>query len=110
MARPFGLVAGLGIGAGIFYYRSLVAAHLARNLSADLLLIHADVRQVMRLATARETRELARYLTGLLTRLAKGGAEIATIPAFAPSDLRSRIGNHVSSSPGRYPRRHYQRS
>jgi hypothetical protein len=30
----FGLVAGLGAGAGIFYYRTLVEAHLARGLSA----------------------------------------------------------------------------
>lgn len=81
---PFGLVAGLGVGAGIFYYRSLVNAHLARGLSPNILMVHADVRRVMGHAAARETRELASYLTGLLLQLSRGGAQIATIPAFAP--------------------------
>jgi aspartate racemase len=79
-----GLVAGLGVGAGIFYYRSLVQAHLARGLSPCILMVHADVRKVMSLAAARETRQLADYLVGLLHQLAGGGAEIATIPAFSP--------------------------
>jgi aspartate racemase len=80
----FGLVAGLGVGAGIFYYRSLVKAHVARGLSPSILTVHADVRRVMGHAAAREVPELASYLTGLLRQLAGGGAEIATIPAFAP--------------------------
>lgn len=79
-----GLVAGLGVGAGIFYYRTLVQTHLARGLSPRILMIHADVRKVMGLAAARETRQLADYLAGLLRQLAGGGAEIATIPAFSP--------------------------
>lgn len=79
-----GLVAGLGVGAGIFYYRALVNAHLARGLSPRILMAHADVRKVMGLAAARETRQLADYLAGLLHQLAGGGAQIATIPAFAP--------------------------
>src|SRR5215469_10522514 len=82
-APTFGLVAGLGVGAGVFYYRSLISAHLARGLSPSLLMVHADVRRVMGLAAAREAQELAEYLTGLLQRLANGGAKIGTIPAFA---------------------------
>src|ERR1700722_18788090 len=80
----FGLVAGLGMGAGIFYYRSLVKAHLNQGLSPNILMVHADVRRVMAHAAARETRELAAYLTGLLGELARGGAQIGTIPAFSP--------------------------
>jgi aspartate racemase len=82
--RTCGLVAGLGVGAGIFYYRSLVNAHLARNLSPRLLMVHADVRRVMSLAAARQTQELATYLTELLRQLAGGGAQSAIIPAFSP--------------------------
>ena len=82
--RTFGLVAGLGVGGGIFYYKALVDAHLSRGLSPRILLVHADVRRVLRYAAARETRELATYLTGLLSQLAGGGAQIASIPAFAP--------------------------
>lgn len=47
-------------------------------------MVHADVRRVMRLAQERRARELAEYLAGLLQRLADGGAELATIPAFSP--------------------------
>ena len=82
--KTLGLVAGLGVGAGVFYYRSLVEAHLAQGLSARLVMIHADVRHVMGLAEGRETRKLAEYLAGLLKQLAAGGADIATIPAFSP--------------------------
>src|SRR5262249_51173673 len=79
-----GLVAGLGMGAGIFYYRSLVSGHLARGLSPRILMVHADVRRVMAHAAARETRLLATYLAGLLHQLTEGGAQIGTIPAFTP--------------------------
>lgn len=82
--KRFGLVAGLGVGAGIFYYKSLVEAYLARGLSPSLLMVHADVRKVMGLADARKAQELAEYLCGLLQQLADGGAELATIPAFSP--------------------------
>lgn len=82
--RTFGLVAGLGVGAAMFYYKSLVDAHLVRGLIPRLLLVHADVRRVISLAAARETNQLAGYLAGLLQQLALGGAEIASIPAFSP--------------------------
>jgi aspartate racemase len=72
------------MGAGIFYYKSLVDAHLARGVSPSLLMVHADVRKVMRLAQERKARELAEYLSGLLQHLADGGAALATIPAFSP--------------------------
>jgi len=49
----FGIVAGLGMGAGIFYYRSLVNAQLARGLSPRILMVHADVRRVMAHAARR---------------------------------------------------------
>lgn len=79
-----GLVAGLGVGAGVFYYRTLVNAHLELGLSPRILMVHADVRKVMDLAALRAAPQLADYLAGLLRQLATGGAEIATIPAFSP--------------------------
>jgi aspartate racemase len=82
--RTFGLVAGLGVGAGIFYYRELVEAHLALGLSPRIVMVHADVRRVMNHAAAREADQLANYLAALLGQLARGGAELATIPAFSP--------------------------
>ena len=82
--RTLGLVAGLGIGAGIFYYRSLVNACLASGITPQILMVHADVRRVMSQAGALKKQELAQYLTGLLRQLAAGGAQLATIPAFSP--------------------------
>jgi aspartate racemase len=82
--QKFGLVMGLGMGGAIFYYRSLVEEHRTLGLSAHLFMVHADVRRVLGLATAHETRELALYLADLVQRLAAGGAKLATVPAFAP--------------------------
>jgi aspartate racemase len=89
--RTFGLVAGLGVGAGIFYYKALVDAHLALGLSPRILMVHADVRRVMNHAAAREADQLAQYLAGLLGQLARGGAEIAAIPAFSPQVCASEL-------------------
>ena len=83
-SRPFGLVAGLGVGAGIFYYKSIVEILLSRGVSASLTMVHADVRRVMAQAAAREVEELAGYLAGLISQLERAGARMATIPAFAP--------------------------
>lgn len=91
--RPFGLVSGLGVGAGIFYYKTLVDAHLARGLSPHLLMVHADVRYVLARAAAGEAMELAEYLGGLLQQLARGGAEIASIPAFTPQICAAELAS-----------------
>jgi len=89
--RTFGLVAGLGVGAGIFYYRALVQAHLALGHSARLVMVHGDVRRVLALVAAKEADELAEYLAGLLHQLAAAGAEIAAIPAFSPHVCASQL-------------------
>jgi aspartate racemase len=91
--RPFGLVAGLGMGAGIFYYKALVEGSLARGLTLRLLMVHADVRYVISRAAARATQELAEYLAGLLQQLAQGGAEIASIPAFTPQICAAELAS-----------------
>jgi aspartate racemase len=83
-STKLGLVAGLGVGASVFYYRSLVDALVARKFEPQLVMVHADVRRVMDLAEARDARTLAAYLADLLDQLASAGAEVATIPAFSP--------------------------
>ena len=90
-APTFGLVSGLGVGAGIFYYKALVDGHLARGLTPRLLMVHADARYVVAQAAAQNRMELAEYLAGLLKQLALGGAEIATIPAFSPQVCVSEL-------------------
>ena len=83
-STPLGIIAGLGVGAGMFFYRAIVSAHLAREQSAQLIMVHADVNRVLSLANERQTQQLADYLMGLLEQLANGGAQLATIPALAP--------------------------
>lgn len=63
MCRPFGLAAGLGVGPGIVYDRSLVKAHLVRGLSSSILMVHEDVRFVKRQAS-----ELLQYFESVQRR------------------------------------------
>jgi aspartate racemase len=89
--RTFGLVAGLGVGAGIFYYKALVEAHLDLGLSARLVMVHADVRRVLAHVAAHEVNGLATYLAELLSQLVAAGAKIATIPAFSPQVCAAQL-------------------
>lgn len=82
--KRLGLVAGLGVGAGILYYRALVNAHLKRGLTLQIAMVHADVRLVVELAQAGQRQALAEYLTGYLRQLKGAGAQVATVPAFVP--------------------------
>ncbi|MGZ3553920.1 MAG: hypothetical protein ACXWNK_18000 [Vulcanimicrobiaceae bacterium] len=46
--RPtLGLIGGLGLGAGIYYYRQLVNEFEERGEALRLLFAHADVRRVL---------------------------------------------------------------
>ena len=79
-----GLIGGLGLGAGIYYYRELVKATAARGQPLSMLLTHADVRKVLGHIGAGETAELAAYLRDLIEPLGSAGCDIAVIPAVAP--------------------------
>ncbi len=79
-----GLVGGLGIGAGIHYYRELAAAHAARSLPFELALVHADLATVARMFGDADRAGLARYLAGILRQLKAAGATVGVIPAVTP--------------------------
>ncbi len=89
--KKLGLVTGLGVGAGIFYYKELVAAHQALGLNPKIVMVHADERKVRAHAANRELKELAHYLAALMKQLKDGGAEIACIPAFAPQVCEAEL-------------------
>jgi aspartate racemase len=89
--KTLGLVTGLGMGAGIFYYQKLVEAHRAMGLTFQIIMTHADAQKVTGLSSRRESHELALYLAGLLEQLRKGGADIGCIPAFAPSICETEL-------------------
>lgn len=82
--KALGLIGGLGVRAGIYYYEKLVDAHEQRNLALRLFLAHAEIRRCMGHVEAGETRELAQYLTGLVQSLHRAGAQVAVIPAVTP--------------------------
>ena len=80
--RCIGLIGGLGPGATTHYYQALLRAHAARQTRPDLVIVHADVGEVLGLAGQGDLAGLARYLAGFIERLEKAGAEVAAIPAI----------------------------
>jgi aspartate racemase len=56
-----------------------------------MVMIHADVNQVLRHAGAGEIDALAQYLAALVGRLKDAGAEIAAIPAVTPHICEPRL-------------------
>ena len=82
--RCLGLIGGLGPGATVHYYRELIAAHERRARIPRLLIAHADVQRVYTEVTAKNFDGLARYLAGIVTQLAAGGAEVTAIVAATP--------------------------
>ena len=83
-ARCLGLVGGLGVGATVHYYRELAKAHAARGSVLDIVMVHADMAQVLNDAAAGNTAELASYLAELIARMERAGAQMAAIPAVTP--------------------------
>ena len=68
-----GLIGGIGPAATEFYYRGLVAAHEATGAVIDLTIVHADVRDLVRNATAGDAAAQAEIYSDLTDRL-KGAA------------------------------------
>lgn len=93
-AHCLGLIGGLGVGAAVHYYRSLAKAHERRQLPMHLLMVHADLNQVMSCVKANRLDDLAEYFAELIAQLKGGGATFAAIPAVTPhiciAELRSR--------------------
>lgn len=79
-----GLIGGLGLGAGIHYYRGLAAAHDAAGQPLELALVHAQMPRVLQHAGSGDLAGLAGYLAGILGQLRAAGATIGVIPAVTP--------------------------
>lgn len=79
-----GLVGGLGVGAGIHYYRELAAAHESEGRQLDLVLVHAQMSRIFQHASSGDLIGLAGYLAGVLGQLQAAGATVAVIPAVTP--------------------------
>lgn len=79
-----GLVGGLGVGAGIHYYRELAAAHQAARRPLELVMVHAQMSRTLEYARSVDRPGLARYLSDVISQLQAAGATVAVIPAVTP--------------------------
>jgi aspartate racemase len=82
--KTLGLIGGLGLEAGIYYYKHLAKAHDDLGVPLQLVLVHADVNKAVGHMFAGELEELAQYELSLVRQLAAAGAGVAAIPAVTP--------------------------
>jgi aspartate racemase len=78
------LIGGLGVGAGIHYYRELAKAHAQLRKPLHLVMVHAEVQRAMGYVQANQLPELTEYLASLIAQLKSSGANFAAIPAATP--------------------------
>lgn len=78
-----GLIGGIGPAATEFYYRGLVRAHVSANLTMELTIVHADVRELLRNMTANAPHLQAKAFLRLALRLQAAGAEAMAVTSMA---------------------------
>jgi len=82
--RSLGLIGGLGVGATVHYYQSIVEACATQELVPKLFIAHADVARVLSCVRDGKLVELAQYLAGFAESLAAAGAGVGAIAAITP--------------------------
>jgi aspartate racemase len=82
--RCLGLVGGLGVGATIYYYKTLAKAYEAEGRALEIVIANAQTPRVFEYVKAGDREGLAEYLNGFIRRLEAAGADIAAIPAVTP--------------------------
>lgn len=89
--RTIGLIGGLGVPAGVFYYERLAEAFARRETPLHLLFAHADAHRAVRHVRAGEVEALAEYLGEFIESLAAGGAAFAAVSAVTPHICIERL-------------------
>lgn len=82
--RKIGLIGGLALRAGVFYYEQIQKRLESSQSPLRLVLNHADVSRVLSYVAAADRIGLGTYLGGLANELADAGCEIVAISAVAP--------------------------
>ena len=77
-----GIVGGLGLGAGIHYYKELAAARA--DVPLELAMVHCQLDLVLDYVDAGDKSGLVLYLESVLEDLKAAGATFAAIPAVTP--------------------------
>ena len=90
--RCLGLIAGLGLGAAIHYYKELALAAEGRDRALDMVMAHAQTSRVFEYVDAGDPNGLAVYLAGFIERLQAAGAEFAVLPAVTPHYCARELG------------------
>ena len=83
-SRTIGLIGGLALRAGVFYYEEIAKRFLASNETLRLILTHADVGKVLACIGAGNRPELGCYLASLGNELFDAGADLVAVTAVAP--------------------------
>lgn len=79
-----GLITGLGPAATVAYYQRLTQVVAERGCRLDLIMIEANIREVLANNLAGRAQEQAAIFADLLHRLHAAGAEMASITAIGP--------------------------
>ena len=82
--KKIGLIGGLALRAGVFYYEQISRHYVSRGQRLELVLAHADVSTVLAHVGARDKPALGRYLGTIANELFDAGAEIVAVTAIAP--------------------------
>jgi aspartate racemase len=89
--RSLGIIGGLGAGATMHYYLSIIENCRARKLVPRMFIAHADVNRVLAHVRDGELADLAQYLAGFADSLAGAGADIAAItPHICIAEIQQR--------------------
>ena len=92
-ARTIGLIGGLALRAGVFYYEEIAQRYKARKEPLRLMLTHADVGKVLACISAGDRLELGRYLASLSNELFDAGADLVAVTAVAPHLAFAEMAN-----------------
>ena len=79
-----GLVGGLALRAGVFYYEHIAQHYALDGRRLELVLGHADVGTVLGCVGAGDRVGLGRYLGGVANTLFDAGADLVAVTAVAP--------------------------
>ena len=82
--KRIGLIGGLALRAGVFYYEQLFERHRQKEQRLDLMLLHADVARVLDHVKVSDRAGLGSYIGTLANQLFDGGADIVAVAAIAP--------------------------
>jgi len=82
--KKIGLIGGLALRAGVFYYEQIQQRCVAENRQLRLILEHADVNTVLACVSAGDKAGLGRYLGSIANALFDAGADLVAVTAVAP--------------------------